>query len=209
MVLTRSSVAVVFGVVLFAVTSAYAKDNPQDINRRIGSGNAVAGKAKADNCKICHGEAGDTDEPVIPKLSGQYADYIQRQIYNFQEGTISDPSMTQISKTLNNRRDLADIAAYFASQDQMTGTPGTNEAGEKIYLEKRCHNCHGENGKGKPSYNSIFPVIGGQNRGYLIKQIKDFKSGARTTDISGIMSLVANQMTYSEIVEVAEYLSGL
>jgi len=209
MVITKSSIAVVLGVVLFAVASAYADDNPEDVKRRVGSGNPADGKAKAAQCKICHGEDGNTVEPVIPKLAGQYADYIQRQIFNFQEGTLRDPNMTQIAMTLTNRRDLADIAAYFASQNQMKGTPTKNEGGEKLYLEKGCLNCHGEIGKGKPSYNAIFPIIGGQNKGYLIKQIKDFKSGARTTDISGIMGLVANQMTYEDIVAVAEYLSGL
>ncbi|MGC2048812.1 MAG: cytochrome c, partial [Gallionella sp.] len=150
MVISKSITAVVLGVVIFAVTSAYANDNPEDVKRRIGSGNPADGKAKAAPCIICHGEDGNTVEPVIPKLSGQYADYIQRQIYNFQAGTISDPSMTQISKTLTNRRDLADIAAYFAGQYQMTGTSTTNQAGEKLYKEKGCLNCHGENGKGKP-----------------------------------------------------------
>jgi cytochrome c553 len=208
MFFTKSLVAVFFGFVLIVATTAYANDDPEEVKRRVGNGNPADGKAKADQCKICHGEDGNTAEPVIPKLSGQYADYIQRQISNFQEGTLRDPRMTQISMTLTNRRDLADIAAYFASQNQMTGTPGSNAEGQKIYLEKGCLNCHGEIGKGKPSYNAIFPIIGGQNRGYLIKQMKDFKSGARTTDISGIMGLVANQMTYSEIVAVAEYLSG-
>jgi cytochrome c553 len=208
MVFSKSFVAVVFGVVFIAATSAYANDDPEDVKRRVGNGNPANGKAKAAKCKICHGETGDTVEPVIPKLAGQYANYIESQIFNFQEGTLRDPSMTQIAKTLTNRRDLEDIAAYFASQNQMKGRPGTNEEGEKLYVDKGCLNCHGEIGKGKPSYNAIFPIIGGQNRGYLIKQMKDFKSGARTTDISGIMGLVANQMTYSEIVAVAEYLSA-
>jgi len=207
MTLTKSIFASLFVIVLIAMTSTYAEDSPADVKRRIGSGNPVDGKAKAKQCTICHGIDGNTSEPVIPKLAGQYADYIQRQIYNFQEGSLRDPNMIQIAKTLSNRRDLVDIAAYFASQNQMTGTTSTNEEGEKLYL-KGCLNCHGERGKGKPAYNAIFPIIGGQNRGYLIKQIKDYKSGERTSDISGVMGLVANQMTYSEIVAVAEYLSS-
>lgn len=208
MVFIKSSSAVILGVVLFAVASAYANDNPEDINRRVGSGNPVNGKDKAALCKSCHGDDGNSVAPNIPKLSGQYADYIQRQIYNFQEGTRKDPNMTNISATLTNHRNLADIAAYFASQNQMTGTPTKNDEGEKLYLDKGCLNCHGEIGKGKPSYNALFPVIGGQHKEYLIKQMKDFKTGARTTDISGIMSLLANQMTDTEIEAVAEFISG-
>ena len=209
MAYTKSSIAVFLGIALIAATSAYADDSPVDINRRIGSGNPADGKDKAAPCKSCHGEDGNTAAPNIPKLAGQYADYIQRQIYNFQEGTRKDPNMTQISVTLTNRRNLADIAAYFASQNQMTGTPAKNETGKKLYLEKGCLNCHGEIGKGNRSYNAIFPVIGGQHKEYIVKQLKDFKTGARATDISEIMSLLALQMTDTEIEAVADYLSSL
>jgi len=208
MVLTKSSIAIALGIVIFAITCAYADENPQDVKRRVGSGNPVDGKDKAAVCKSCHGEGGDTLSPNIPKLAGQYADYIQRQIYNFQVGTRRDPNMTKISATLTNRRNLADIAAYFASQNQMIGMPIKNDEGEKLYLDKGCLNCHGEIGKGKPSYNALFPIIGGQHKEYLIKQMKDFKTGARDTDISGIMGLLANQMTDAEIEAVAEFLSG-
>ncbi|MFZ5523894.1 MAG: c-type cytochrome [Pseudomonadota bacterium] len=207
MALTKSSFVAVLGIVLFAVNCAHADDSPEDVRRRIGNGNPVDGKDKAALCKSCHGEDSDSASN-IPKLAGQYADYIQRQIHNFQEGTRTDPTMANISATLTNRRDLADISAYFASQNQMKGMPTRNDEGEKLYLDKGCLNCHGEIGKGKPAYNALFPVIGGQHKEYLIKQMKDFKTGARDTDISGIMGLLANQMTDSEIEAVAEFLSG-
>ena len=208
MVISKSSIAVVLGVVLFAISFAYAGDNPEDVKRRVGNGNPVAGKDKATQCKGCHGQDGNNASTSIPKLAGQYADYLQRQIFNFQEGTRRDPNMTTISATLTNRQNLADIAAYFASQNQMTGTPTKNEEGEKLYLDKGCLNCHGEIGKGKPFYNALFPVIGGQHKDYLIKQMKDFKTGTRATDISEIMSMLTNQMTDAEVEAVAEFLSG-
>jgi cytochrome c553 len=209
MAFTKSSIAVILGIVLIAAASAYADDNPMEIIRRIGSGSPVDGKDKAAPCKSCHGEDGNTAAPNIPKLAGQYAEYIQRQIHNYQEGTRRDPSMTQISLTLTNHRNMADIAAFFASQNQMTGTPAKNVTGEKLYLEKGCLNCHGEIGKGKPSFNAIFPVIGGQHKEYIVKQMKDFRIGARVTDISGIMSLLTLQMSDTEIEAVADYLSSL
>jgi len=208
MALTKSCIAIVLGAVLLAATCAYADDSPDYVKRRVGNGNPVDGNDKAALCKSCHGEDGDSVSPNIPKLAGQYADYIQRQIYNFQEGTRRDPNMTDISATLTNRRNLADISAYFASQIQMKGMLTKNDEGEKLYLEKGCLNCHGEIGKGKPSYNELFPVIGGQHKEYLIKQMKDFKTYERDTDISGIMGMLAKQMTDSEIEAVAEFLSG-
>jgi len=204
----KSSIAVSLGIMLLAATTAYAEDDPGIVKLRIGNGNPVDGKAKAAECKNCHGENGDASTPNIPKLAGQYAEYIQRQIFNYQVGTRHDPDMTKLSATLTNRRNLADIAAYFASQDLMTGTPTSNAEGEKIYLDKGCQNCHGEIGKGKPAYNSLFPVVGGQNKEYLLKQMQDFKTGTRATDISGIMGLIVNRMTNEDIEAVSDFLSG-
>jgi len=208
MVVAKSSIAFALGIMLCTATCTYADDSPDDIKKRVGNGSPVDGMKKAAECKSCHGKDGNTKAPNIPKLEGQYADYIQRQIFNFQEGTRRDPDMTKISATLTNRRNLEDIAAYFASQNQMVGTQAKNEVGEKLYVDKGCLNCHGESGKGKPAYNDLFPVIGGQHKEYLVKQMNDFKTGARDTDISGIMGLLANQLTDAEIEAVADFLSG-
>jgi len=194
--------------VFLATASAYGGDTEAEIKQRIGSGNPVAGKDKSAMCQGCHGEDGNSMVPSFPKLAGQYATYIQRQINNFQTGTRRDPTMTDMAATVTNRQDLNDISAYFASQKQMTGTPVKNEAGEKLFNKHGCLNCHGEIGKGRPANNAIFPVIGGQHKDYLVKQMNDFKTGARDTDMSGTMSELANQMTDADIDAIAEYLSG-
>ena len=69
--------------------------------------------------------------------------------------------------------------------------------------------CHGKNGKGKGKSNSLFPVIGGQTKAYLVKQLKDLKSGKRANDPAGMMAMVAQGLTDKEIEAVSDYLSGL
>ncbi len=195
--------------VFLAATSAHASDSAEQIKRRIGGGDPVAGKDKSALCQGCHGEDGNSAVPTFPKLAGQYAEYIYRQINNFQTGSRKDPTMTDMAATVTDRRDLSDIAAYFASQNQMSGTPIKHDAGEKIFVDYGCLNCHGEDGKGKPAYNSIFPVIGGQHKDYLVKQLNDFKSGARDTDMSGTMGELTGKMNDAEIDAVADFISGL
>jgi len=210
MSLTKQFTTAILSILLLiTIGAAYAGNTLEEIKLRVGTGDPIAGEKKSILCQGCHGVDGNSSTPTIPKLAGQYSDYIQRQINNFKTGSRRDPIMTGIAANLKNLKDLSDIGAYFASQVQMVGIPVENEAGEKIFLEKGCLNCHGEIGKGKPSYNAIFPVIGGQNKGYLIKQLKNFKSGARDTDISGMMGLLTNQMSYKEIVAVSDYISGL
>lgn len=60
-----------------------------------------------------------------------------------------------------------------------------------------CASCHGTNGK--PS-NSGDPVIWGQQAGYIEKQLRDFKSGDRD---SQIMDSIAESLNNDDIAPVA------
>jgi cytochrome c553 len=68
---------------------------------------------------------------------------------------------------------------------------------------KVCAACHGE--AGIPTQKNI-PVIWGQNQGYLIYQLRDFKSGARKNDI---MSPIAATIDPADINAFAAYFSKL
>ena len=68
---------------------------------------------------------------------------------------------------------------------------------------KACAPCHGE--AGIPIQKNI-PVIWGQNAGYLIYQLRDFKSGARKNDI---MSPIAATIDPADVSALATYFSKL
>lgn len=202
-------------IMLCTAVPGYASDTQSEINQRMGTGDPVAGKEKSALCQGCHGEDGNSAVPDFPKLAGQWADYTQKQVRNFQSLSRSNETMNEVAMNVTTFEDLYDIAAYFASQKMMTGEPVKNEAGKKLYYEGdagkgilRCVKCHGENGKGEPLNNNLFPVIGGQHKDYLVKQLKEFKSGFRENDHSGMMPLITNRMSETEIEAVAEYLSG-
>jgi len=206
----------VFSLLLLAVNAAYAGDSPEDIKLRIGKGDPAAGKDKSALCQGCHGEKGISEAPTFPKLAGQFANYLQKQIHDFQNEARVDPTMSGMAATVTERQDLLDITAYFASQKQMKGSGSNNSAGKQLFLEGNatsgvygCVNCHGENGKGKSPDNPIFPVIGGQHKDYLVKQLTDFNKGDRKNDPAGMMGNIAKAMTDAEIEAVADYVSGL
>lgn len=180
-------------------------------------GDAAAGKEKSALCQGCHGEDGMSAAPNFPRLAGQYAGYIRKQIVDFQKEHRKDDTMSGMAATVTEKQDLEDIAAYFASQKSMHGEKaGEANLGKNIYLNGNsvtglygCVNCHGEEGKGKSPNNSVFPVIGGQHKDYLVKQLNDFRSGTRSNDPAGMMGDIAKKMTNDEIDAVADYLSGL
>ena len=193
-------------IIFFAITSTASA-----------VGDPVAGKDKSALCQGCHGEDGMSAAPNFPRLAGQYAGYIRKQIADFQARTRKDDTMEGMADTVTEKQDLEDIAAYFASQKIMKGDSSTNSfPGKYLYINGNaatnlygCTNCHGENGKGKSPNNSVFPIIGGQHKDYLVKQLNDFRSGSRSNDPAGMMGDIAKKMTDVEIEAVSEYLAGL
>ena len=217
-------------VALFVVTAAFAQEdtvNPlkgiiqpdvndaEAIKLRSGSGDPVAGREKSQLCQGCHGEYGISMEGLIPKLAGQYANYIGKEIRNYQAGIRSHQIMNAMAGTIDNDQDLADIAAYFASQNKMEGDGPGNPAGEEIFLHGdvskmrlACVNCHGVRGKGLEAKISMFPVIGCQQKDYIRRQLINFRDGYRTNSPNGIMNRITSSLTDSEIDSLAEYISA-
>ncbi len=185
----------------------------------LAAGNAKAGKDKAAACAGCHGADGNSMVPNFPKLAGQYEAYIVKQVDDFLKGKRSDATMGPMAASAGGPQDLADIAAWFASQKTMKGTPSGNALaakGKKLYLSGdpaksiyACVNCHGKNGKGLAKNNPFFPVVGGQHKDYLKKTLTDFKTRARSNDPGGMMANIAKHMSDRDIDAVTEYLSGL
>jgi cytochrome c553 len=191
-------------------------DSAEALRLRSGSGDPVAGRTKSFLCQGCHGEDGVSVEPQIPKLAGQYGNYIAKQIRNFQAGTRSNQIMNAMAATIGSEVDLADIAAYFASQPKMegNGTAG-NPIGENIFMHgditknrPPCMGCHGVRGKGVSPTTSMYPVIGGQQREYIRTELIDFRAGERSNSPNGIMNIITKQLTDEEIDALADYISA-
>ena len=177
-------------------------------------GNLIAGKNKSELCQGCHGESGIGLESQIPKLAGQYGKYIVKQIHDYQTGTRTHQIMSSLAKTVSDS-DLADIAAYFTSQNKMAGSGAGNPVGENIFLNGNssmtlipCIRCHGVKGKGLTPKTSLFPVIGGQHKDYLRKQLMDFRGRIRTNSPGGIMNQITKSLTDAEIEALVEYISA-
>ncbi len=154
--------------------------------------------------------------PTFPKLAGQHAEYITKQLADFQSGARTDPTMTAMAAPLS-QQDIADLAAYFAGNTVSIGSAADAEKaaiGQKIYQGgdktkgiSACMACHGPAGSGNPG--AKFPALSGQHSAYVIKALKDFRSGTRANDPAKMMRDVAAKMSDSDIEAVAEYIAGL
>ena len=170
-------------------------------------------------CQKCHGENGVSVDIRVPKLAGQFAEYIVKQIVDFQTQNRSDERMTQEAQKLTTLQDIRAVAAYFAAQPMSSPrrTKTRNyEFGKTIYMsgipERRidaCVGCHGADGRGDAKSGALIPKIAGQHKQYVIKQFEDFRTARRNTDPTGIMANIGKHLQPDELEAVVDYVAGL
>ncbi len=178
-------------------------------------GDATKGQAAVKaKCASCHGEDGNSTNPLWPKLAGQHASYIEKELIDFQSKKRNDPMMSPMASLLD-AQGVKDVAAYLSTQKSSAGAAAKEKvaAGRLIYKGGKltegvtaCASCHSPTGMGNPA--SKYPKISGQHAQYVVKQLQDFKLQARNND-EGIMSSIAKKMTTADMEAVAEYMSGL
>lgn len=179
-------------------------------------GNPENGKKLTGTCVACHGADGNSVNPDWPKIAGQGEAYLLKQLHDFRSDKRSDPSMGPMAKAIASDSDVADLAAYFASQKTKPGSANEEKiaAGKAIYKGgvlssgvAACAGCHAPNGLGNPA--AKFPKVSGQHAKYIVNQLKAFKAGKRNNDMGKMMRNIAVKMTDAEMDAVAEYMSGL
>lgn len=181
----------------------------------VAQGNPEAGKELTTVCAACHGADGNSALANFPKLAGQQQGYLLKQLKDIKSGTRAVTEMTGLLNGFSNEN-LADIAAYYASNSVVTGQadPELVEAGKALYRSGNantgvpaCMACHGPAGKGIDS--AAYPSLAGQHAGYTAAQLKKFQTNERTNDPAKIMQDIAFKMNDREIKAVSSYIQGL
>jgi len=171
-------------------------------------------------CVACHAADGNSTGPANPKIAGQHADYLLKQMKNFKGADGKQPE--RVNAIMNgmiapyDEAQMRDLAAYFSMQQQkgeQAKNRGTIEFGQKLYRAgdkskglAACAACHGPAGAGIPAQ---YPRIQGQYAEYIEAQLKAFRDGARANDPAKMMRMIAIKMTDPEIKAVADYIAGL
>ncbi len=75
---------------------------------------AVAGRAKAHACAVCHGALGLSVTPDAPNLAGQPAIYVATQLRAYRSGARKHEVMAVMAKPLTDD-DILNLAAWFNS----------------------------------------------------------------------------------------------
>ncbi len=197
---------------LLSTTCSFANSPATEAKK---AGDATKGKEKSATCTACHGADGNSANPLWPKLAGQHANYIEKQLVDFHDKKRNDATMSAMVAALS-AEDIKDLSAYYSAQAIKPGAGNKEkvELGKIVYKGGNlttqvtaCAACHGPTGMGNPAAN--YPRVSGQHAAYVVKQLKDFKKGDRANDSSSIMRSIAKRMSDEEMEAVAEYMAGL
>lgn len=160
-------------------------------------------------CAECHGENAEGQsiaprtiegQSVFPRLAGQHADYLMRQISVIQNQLRDAPVMHGIVRQLSEDEKKA-LAVYLES---LSGelTAEQKKAAAKVAIEL-CSSCHGPAGQ---SVAPQFPRLAGQQQLYLVAQLRALKSKTRADpEAHDFMWGVAGTLDDSLIRGLAEY----
>ncbi len=159
-------------------------------------------------CLACHGSEGQSQLDNVPSLGAQRAPYTVIQLFMFREKIRVVEPMNEAAKELTND-DLQSMA------DALTALPppkSLGDPGDPVRLERaralteqnHCNACHRPDFSGQQSV----PRLADQREDYLLKTLREYKSGARRA-YEPIMLEALQPIDDAQLVEFAYYLSRL
>jgi cytochrome c553 len=192
------------------------------------AGQQIAGSGAPNGvtaCVSCHGAQGEGNPAGgFPRIAGQSAYYLARQMTGFANGSRENPVMTPIAKAMNAQQ-IRDVSAWYASLggSPAAGAPGPAAGGGQGGAEtergrvlatrgnesqriQACTNCHGPGGAGEPP---TYPYLAGQHAVYLTAAMAEWKNGMRKTDPSGQMPAIARALGDADVAALSAYFASL
>src|SRR3954470_1519677 len=166
-------------------------------------------REKAAQCTPCHGEAGASQTENTPSLAGQPDSFLQWQLGFFRASSRKREVIQPIAEQISNK-DIRSLGTYFASlTPPKASTPDDNpdlsKKGAEAAAGRRCASCHTDTFAG----TKAVARIAGQREEYLVKALRDYKSGVRAGGAMAAMADVAYPLSEEEIEALAHYLANL
>src|SRR5215471_6471483 len=159
-------------------------------------------------CLACHGAEGQSETENVPSLGGQPAPYTVIQLFMFREKMRLAEPMNEMAKALSDN-DLQSVADFLAKQPAPkppadSAHPPRLEHARALVEQNHCNVCHRPDFSGRENV----PRLADQREDYLLKTLRDYKSGARR-GYDASMAEVLQPIDDAQLVEFAYYLARL
>ena len=205
------TLAALLAPVAHAQTSAAADSDAQLRTLLAAPGDPARGKAAFATCEGCHRKnASGRSDGTIPRLTGQHASVIVKQVLDIRAGRRSNPSMQPfVVDPAFTMTHLVDIAAYLQAlpfEGSIGKGPGTDLARGKELYERDCAACHGASGQGDAA--KFYPMVSAQHYRYLLREVIAIRDGSRGNSNAEMVKVV-KPYTPAEIEAVSDYMSQM
>jgi cytochrome c553 len=194
--------------------TAGAQNTPRQPDLNHGAVIAAQGTtAGAPACAQCHAFNGGSDgSGAFPRIAGQSAYYLEKQLRDFTSGVRANAIMSPIAKALSPN-DIADVTAYYAGVNApflplAKAEPALIQRGEELAKVGSaakdlpgCNNCHGPRGSGEPP---TIPYLAGQYARYISFELEMWQRGYRKSS-SELMVTIAKKLDDQDIAALAAY----
>jgi cytochrome c553 len=158
-------------------------------------------------CLACHGETGRSETPEVPYLGGQPSSFALIQLYQFREKQRLVEIMNEMAKDMTDEdlRSFSDAIEKLPPPRPTSDSPdkARMERGQALSAKHRCGFCH------NPDYSGHdqIPRLAGQREDYLLKALRDYKSGERA-GYDPAMVEVATAIQEAEMNDLAYFLTN-
>jgi len=172
------------------------------------SASAATAPEKIEPCLACHGAEGRSENTDVPSLGAQPSAYTLIQLFMFRERLRLSEPMNAMAKELNDD-DLQSMAGSIAAlpPPDPPADPGDAarlEQARALVEQNHCNICHRADFSGQDNV----PRLAAQREDYLLKTMRDYKSGARH-GYDATMAEALQPTSDAQLVDFAYYLSHL
>jgi len=159
-------------------------------------------------CLACHGVQGQSEIENVPSLGAQPVAYTVIQLFMFREQLRVAEPMNEMAKGLSDN-ELQSIADTIAKQAAPKPPADPGDAARlararALAEQNHCNVCH------RPDFSGWdnVPRLTDQREDYLLKTLREYKSGARR-GYDATMAEVLQPLDDAQLIDVAYYLARL
>ena len=160
-------------------------------------------------CLACHGGGGVSQTPLTPSLGGQPSFFVIAQLFLFREGRRDSAAMNAAAKGLSDEdlRAFAELIARLPPPPPPAPKPDRTRfsRGRALAQDHRCATCHNPDFSGREN----MPRLANQREDYLLKALRDYKSGARVGYGNAVMPETVSGLSDADLADVAHFLAHL
>jgi len=159
-------------------------------------------------CLACHGQGGQSLIPDTPSIGGQPFFFAVAQLFLFRRGGRANTAMNEVAGPMTDD-DLRAFGEWVSKlppprPPQEPADPARLKRGAALVRQRPCTSCHNPDFSGREQ----MPRLAHQREEYLLRAMREYKSGARI-GYGSSMSEELIGLSDADLQDLAHFLANL